>query len=230
VSTLWTIESVELFDNRIIGNLPSGISNLTQLKLLDVEACNLTGEFFTESVLGLTEIVSLRGSFNTFDGSIPAGISSLAKLKQLWIAENQMTGTLPAELAQLSSLGTYMSNIFLYMVFLSPHTASVFSPTETLFLYDNIFEGSIISGFGSLTNLTQLRMYMNKFTGTIPDDMYSAAGLQVLRLDGNELRGEIPTLIGNLVALEDLRLNDQTPPGFTGEIPEDISGLTSLRK
>lgn len=112
VSTLYTLESLELFDNRLISDFPSGISNLTQLKLLDVEKCNFTGELFTESVLSLTELVALRASFNEFIGTIPAGISQLAKLKQLWIAENQVAGSLPTELAQLSSLGMCRCNNF----------------------------------------------------------------------------------------------------------------------
>jgi Leucine-rich repeat (LRR) protein len=226
---VWTIEALELYDNRLIDNLPSGISNLTALKLLDVEACNFTGELFTESVLSLTEMVALRCSFNAFTGKIPSEISSLANLKQFWIAENKMSGTLPAELAQLSSLGKYMNNVFSETVLLSPHTACVFSSKETLFIYENSFQGTIISGFGSLTNLTELRFYRNELTGPIPEDMYSATGLQILRLDENSLTGEVSTLIGKLVTLEDLRLNDQSK-GFSGAIPAEIGSLALISK
>lgn len=138
-----------------------------------------------------------------------------------------MTGTVPAELAQLSSLGTSMSIISQKTAHHFPHTSCDFYSIETLFLYDNSLEGTIISGFGLLSNLTQLRIYTNLFEGPIPEDMYSATALQVLRLDENSLTGEISTLIGNLVKLEDFRLNDQSE-GFSGKIPTEIGSLTLL--
>lgn len=103
-------------------------------------------------------------------------------------------------------------------------------PAESLFLYNNTFDGPIVSEFGSLANLTQLRLYGNVLTGAIPEEIFDATKLRVLRVDRNFLGGGLSTNIGKLVELEDLRMNLQFPPGFTGSVPEELSQCSLLSK
>lgn len=112
ILTLNATESLIFFNNALSEGIPEGISSLTALKLLDVESNDLTGEFFTESILSLTEIVALRASFNELNGSIPEGIGELTKLEQLWVAENQIGGNLPTQFGNLLSLGTNPNGVF----------------------------------------------------------------------------------------------------------------------
>lgn len=173
--------------------------------MLDLEQNLLTGQFFTEAILSLSEIVALRASFNDLNGTIPEDIDRLSKVEQLWIAENQFNGALPTQLGNLQSL-------------------------DSLFLYNNTFDGPIISEFGTLANLTQLRLYGNVLNGEIPEELYDATRLRVLRVDLNFLQGGLSTSIGKLVELEDFRMNDQFPPGFTGSVPAELSQCSLLRK
>lgn len=235
ISTLYTVEDLTFYDNALSSSIPEGIGNLTVLKLLDLESNSLTGSFFTDSILSLPEIVALRASFNELNGTIPTGIDALSDLKQLWVAGNQFNGPLPTQFGSLSSLGTIICG-FSYTVFCVALVADflvhyfLFVRTESLFLYNNSFDGNIISEFGSLTNLTDLRLYGNVFDGSIPEEIYDATNLLIFRVDLNFLQGELSTNIGKLTNLEDLRVNTQFPPGFSGNIPAELGACSLLRK
>lgn len=233
ISTLYTVQDLTFYDNSLGSSIPEGVSNLTALKLLDLESNALTGTFFTDSILSLTGLIALRASFNELNGTIPEGIDTLSGLQQLWIAVNQFNGPLPTQFGNLQSLGTIASSTLRDLLLSSGQFLISFVPcfrTDSLFLYNNSFDGTIISEFGSLTNLTQLRLYSNVFDGSIPEELYDATKLRVLRVDLNFLGGGLSTNIGKLTVLEDLRMNTQFPPGFSGEVPAELSQCSLLRK
>ena len=105
ISTLSTAEVIIFFNNFLSSSIPDGIGNLTELGLLDLESNDLTGIFFSESILSLTKIYALRASFNQLNGSIPEDINRLSGLNQLWVADNQLNGQLPRQFGDLTSLG-----------------------------------------------------------------------------------------------------------------------------
>jgi Leucine-rich repeat (LRR) protein len=231
------------YNNSLSSSIPGSISNLTSLKLLDLESNVLTGTFFTESILSLTQLVALRASFNELNGTVPVGIGALVNLQQLWIAENQFNGPLPTEFGSLQALGKSPDffQIHLRLPFLNRNTGlsirtssypcpRLFIPIDSLFLYSNSFDGNIISEFGSLPNLTQLRLYSNVFDGNLPEEIYDATKLVVLRVDQNFLDGGLSANIGKLTDLEDLRMDTQFPPGFSGSVPSELGECTRLRK
>lgn len=108
ISTLYGATRIDLFGNVIGGTLPNGLSNLTMLELLDLEENMLEGQFFTEEVLGLTNLIGLRGSFNRFDGTIPTQVGVLTNLQQLWFAENMISSSIPTEIGSLTNLGALL--------------------------------------------------------------------------------------------------------------------------
>ena len=61
-------------------------------------------------------------------------------------------------------------------------------------------DGIIPAGFGSLSNLIELRLYDNRLSGEIPKELGNLIDLTVLLLHDNRLTGEIP---GELVGLTD---------------------------
>jgi len=91
------------------------------------------------------------------------------------------------------------------------------------------FDGTIISEFVLLTNLTQLWLYRNVLSGQIPEEIYNATKLRVFRVDLNFFGGGLSTNIGK-VELEDLRMNLQFPPGFSGAVPSELGQCTLLSK
>ena len=96
-------------------------------------------------------------SKNQLTGTIPAELASLSNLMWLGLSRNQLTGTIPAELSTLSNL-------------------------ESLYLSNNQLTGTIPDELGNLPNLKWIYLSGNQLTGCIPD---------VLRnVDNNDL-GEL---------------------------------------
>ena len=67
----------------------------------------------------------------------------MANLQYLYLSENELSGTIPAELARLTNL-------------------------QTLSLYGNALSGPIPAGLGNLTNLEDLYLFANPLTGPLP--------------------------------------------------------------
>jgi len=205
ISTLFALETFEVFGNSLTGPIVAGVGNMTSLLLFDIEENFFTGLFFTAEILSLTSLVALRGSTNQFEDIIPGEIGGLTNLRQLWLAENALGGNLPTQIGDLTSL-------------------------ESFIIYntgDNGIDGTIPTEMGNLVNLTFVQLYNNSFTGTIPVELYNIANIVELRLDQNDLSGPaMNPLISNWVNLQDLRLYDNGL--LTGVIPTTIGSLTAL--
>ena len=128
----------------------------------------------------------------------------------LALPENNLAGTLPAALENLTRL-------------------------RRLELGGNRFSGSIPAGLGNLADLRELSLwneddYLDReddgLTGPIPAELGSLPDLRRLDLEGNDLTGPIPAALGNLTGLRELILARN---GLTGEIPAELGNLTSLR-
>ena len=96
---------------------------------------------------------------------------SEGRVTSLFLASNQMTGTIPASLGNLSSL-------------------------RSLFLHSNQLTGSIPTSLGNLSRLRVLILESNQFSGTIPSELGNLSNLQRLLLGSNQLTGTIPATLG----------------------------------
>ena len=133
-------------------------------------------------------------------GTIPPELGNLSSLNFLVLWDNQLTGPIPSELGNLSNLGA-------------------------LWLAGNQLTGTIPPELGSLSNLEELRLNGTQLTGTIPPELGNLSNLTVLDLDGNQLTGTIPPELGDLSNLTELWLPDNE---FTGPIPPELGNLSSL--
>ena len=138
----------------------------------------------------------------------------------LW--ENNLRGTLPAELGNLDQL-TELPLQDNYLTGSIPDLGGLTNLT-LLRMWNNQLTGKIPASLSNLTNLRYLELWENQLTGPIPD-LRLLTGLVFLDLHGNQLSGNIPSMSG-LTNLEEMRLNDNL---LSGEIP-DLSGLTSLER
>ena len=95
------------------------------------------------------------------------------RVTRLYLYDNELTGTIPASLGDLSNL-------------------------TALSLYRNELTGSIPGELGGMTSLQYLYLSDNELTGTIPAALAGMTSLQHLYLSDNELTGTIPASLGDL--------------------------------
>ena len=174
----------------------------------------------------LVQLEYLHLAQNQLTGEIPAELGDLASLQRLHLARNMLDGEIPTELGDLTSL---------QLLFLDYNELSGEIPAELgdlaslwgLFLHVNELSGEIPAALGDLTNLRQLYLNQNQLTGEIPVELAQLTQLEVLWLSQNQLTGEIPVELAQLLPAAGVvpRSTNQ----LTGEIPAELAQLTQLR-
>ena len=163
---------------------------------------------------------------NTLTGGIPAELGNLTSLERLYLNGNALTGGIPAELGSLTNLITLSLNGN-ELSGQIPKELEGLTNLRELRLDDNTLTGEIPVELGNFTNLQDLRLSNNTLTGGIPAELGNLASLVHLFLDGNELSGEIPEELGGLANLNSLFLEGNA---LDGEIPAELGNLTSLQR
>ncbi len=161
---------------------------------------------------------------NQQTGSIPAEIGNLTSLQTLYLSKNQLTGSIPPELGNL----TVLYDLHLDTNELTgniPATLGNLTGLLGLSLNSNQLSGSIPPELGNLTHLEFLYLYDNQLSGNVPATLGNLTGLKYLYLDSNQLTGSIPPELGNLVSLVDLGLSSNR---LSGSIPPELGNLTHL--
>lgn len=185
------------------GPLPQ---NFNQLKLenLGLQKNNFSGKLPTFS--GLSELQYAYLDYNQFD-TIPSDFfNDLSSLQVLALDDNPLKRTtgwsIPNELQnseQLTNLSLMNCNLV----------------------------GQIPDFLGQMRSLTALKLSYNNLSGRIPAS-FNQSVLQILWLNdqfGSKLSGPID-VVGSMVSMTSLWLHGNC---FTGTIPGDIGGLSSLR-
>ena len=145
-------------------------------------------------------LVGLDLQFNELSGTLPAELGNLSSLLWISMGSNSLSGTIASELGQLSQL-------------------------RELRLDNNDLSGPIPNQLGNLTQLTELRLHKNALSGQIPQELGNLSSLQSLLLNHNVLTGEIPGQLGNLKQLQLLYLSGNE---LSGPIPSELGNLAQL--
>lgn len=140
---LSNLEELNLTDNELVGEIPVELGQLSKLTLLLLNDNDLTGEIPPD--LGqLSNLTHLRLARNDLGGRIPSALGQLSNLVALDLDYNELTGAIPAELGRLSNL-------------------------EELVLNDNDLSGAIPAELGQLSSLVELFLHGNDFSGCVPE-------------------------------------------------------------
>lgn len=194
------IRSIWMWDNNMVGTLPSELGLMSSLERLSMYWNDLTGTL--PSALGdLTALRSLSAYRNDLTGTLPDELYNLENLTWLDLENNAFNGTISPLIGQLSNL-------------------------SWLYIYGNSFGGAIPTTIGHLTSLRSLVASENQLTGPLPDELYNLKNLTWLDLWKNALNGTISPLIGRLSKLTSLDIRGNS---IGGTIPTPIGNLTSLR-
>lgn len=161
---------------------------------------------------------------NQLSGPIPPELGNLSSLEILYLINNQLSGSIPPEVGGLSTL----TSLYLYNNQLSgpiPPQLGSLSSLRNLRLNDNQLSGQIPPELASLSSMQILALYDNQLSGPIPPELGNLSSLEILYLQGNQLSGSLPPELGNLSSLHTLYLMDNQ---ISGPIPPEIGNLTSL--
>ena len=149
---------LDLFENRLSGQLPAELGQLTDMRVLTLDFNQLSGPIPPE--LGqLTDLGGLYLGYNQLSGPIPPELGRLNS-RVLSLEGNQLSGPIPPELGQLTR-------------------------TVELYLGVNQLSGPIPPELGQLTNLGALGLEENQLSGPIPVELGSLTSLQRLGIDND---------------------------------------------
>ncbi len=160
---------------------------------------------------------------NQLIGTIPPELGNLSNLTSLTLSNNQLTGTIPPELGNLSNL-THLQLSSNELTGIIPPELGNLSNLTHLSLNSNQLTGTIPPELGNLSNLEWLWLNNNQLTG-IPPELGNLSNLKYLYLWGNQLSGTIPPELGNLSNLEWLYLWGNQ---LSGTIPPELGNLSNL--
>lgn len=183
----WELQGTQKSDTNFRFMIPEEIQDLTQLNKININSWNLA--------------------------QIAPEFGALKKLDTLVLIGN-MTGTIPAELGNLSSI-VYLSISGNVQLNSQKKVARIAKLT-----------GEIPAGIWNLTTLKVLRINYSKVSGSIPSEIGNLRNLEGLYMEMNNLSGHLPSEIGQLTDLEQIILSNN---GFSNSIPAEFGNLAKLR-
>ncbi|EXC07674.1 LRR receptor-like serine/threonine-protein kinase GSO1 [Morus notabilis] len=102
-STLYLVNSFDLSDNNLSGEIPTELTSLIQLGTLNLSMNHLTGTI-PPKIGNLERLETLDLSMNKLSGPIPQNMSSLTFLNYLNLSYNDLSGKIPTT-TQFQTLG-----------------------------------------------------------------------------------------------------------------------------
>ncbi|KAM3335129.1 hypothetical protein ACQJBY_029508 [Aegilops geniculata] len=214
ISNLTDLFVLDLSENQLHSAIPESIMMMTNLEWLDLEKNNLFGSIPSQ-IATLRNLDHIFLNDNCFSGSIPENIGNLTKLEFLSLSRNQLTSTLPPSLFHTDSLVD---------LDLSQNSLNGALPLDmgyskqiiSMDLSTNHFVGRIPDSVGQLQTLTNLNLSQNSFSGSIPNSFNKLTSLKSLDLSHNDFFGTIPNYLANFTLLNSLDLSFNN---LKGQIP-----------
>ncbi|XP_039000181.1 receptor-like protein kinase 2 [Hibiscus syriacus] len=215
---LWRLQ---LWGNKLSGNIPSSISNASMLEIFDVGDNFLSG-LIPKTVGNLRHLEILQVANNhlttksaTHEWSFRSSLVNCKNLN-LHVNSNDLISTIPSTLWDLKDIleldfsSNYLNNshtpdvghfrsllhLKLSRNLLTGDISSTFGGLQTLVTLDlsnNIFHGHIPGSLGGLISLEFLDLCNNNLSGVIPESLEKLSYLLYFNVSFNRLEGEIPT-------------------------------------
>ncbi|KAG8365614.1 hypothetical protein BUALT_Bualt18G0124300 [Buddleja alternifolia] len=219
------VEEIGLGENQFSGQLPSNLSECSQLQILDLSYNYFSGQIPGE-IGQLTSLLILYLGINNLNGVIPQQIGNLHNLVELNLANNKLTGSVPLSIFNVSSLqrfGLWRNRLTGSL----PREIGNLTILRHLIFQENNLTGLLPPEIGKLYQLEELSLGFNNFIGSIPSQLFNISTLRALSLRTNSLLGSLPTNLGvRLPVLEVLYLYQND---LSGPIPESISNCSNLK-
>ncbi|KAF3450424.1 hypothetical protein FNV43_RR06505 [Rhamnella rubrinervis] len=184
---------ISLVVNRLSGEIPEELGDITTLRYLMLSSNQLTGNL-PVSLAGLSNLVEFRINDNNFNGSIPDFIQNWRKLNRLELHASGLEGPIPSNISLLSNL-------------VELRISDIYGPEQKFPMLESI-----------TTTILKLVLRNCNISGKIPSYIWMMKNLEVLDLSFNKLVGEIPATI----SLERVRFLFLTSNLLSGTVPDSI--------
>jgi hypothetical protein len=140
------------------------------------------------------------------------------------LPHNNVTGTLPWELAGLESLQFFNapSNNLKGQL---PTQLGLLTELQAIDFTNNNISGTIPTEFGWVGQLRQLKLRLNNLMGSVPTTLGRLNNLKHFDISNNLLTGELPSELGKVTILEYVNVSHNR---FGGAVPSELSGLNFI--
>ncbi|KAG6515148.1 hypothetical protein ZIOFF_025533 [Zingiber officinale] len=197
------LQSLNIYDNKLTGQIPLSLGNLCNLEYLDLSENNIGGEL-TNLLDGLSKcpqgskLLHLYINGNKFSGSIPSCLGQLAQLHSLDISWNSLEGNMTdAHFSRLTNLWILDISYNSLNLILSDDWLPPFHAEKIHMSYCHLGT-RFPSWIQTQTTLNDLSLSGVGLFGTIPawfSDFVLENSLDYLDLSSNELTGELPSIL-----------------------------------
>lgn len=150
------------------------------------DGCTIPGVSLSGS-----QITSINWGNQGLSKTISPILGRFTFLIHLYLHQNQLTGPIPIELANLKNLKALVLHTN-QLSGLAPKELGTLTHLKTLSLSNNQLSGTLPKELGNLRNLTVLQLSVNQFSGSIPIELVSLSKLTHLLLFGNRFNGSLP--------------------------------------
>ncbi|KAM3413369.1 hypothetical protein ACQJBY_004508 [Aegilops geniculata] len=192
VSTLTSLNKLEVSFNQLSGSVLADISTLTNLTYLDLGGNNLSGLVPME-IGALKSLTYLDLGGNNLSGLVPMEIGALKSLTYLDVGNNNLSGSLPVEIGALTKL-------------------------TTLALQNNNLSGVISEGhFAGLVNLKFIYLFNNKVELIMDSHWVAPFNLDTAWLSSCNLGPQFPTWFRWQKSIRELEMSNT---GLVSRIPD----------
>ncbi|XP_010420074.1 PREDICTED: receptor-like protein kinase HAIKU2 [Camelina sativa] len=220
---LKNLVSLDLFENRLTGEIPKEFGDFKSLVALSLYRNQLTGKL-PERLGSWTGFKHIDVSENFLEGQIPPYMCKKGVMTHLLMLQNRFTGQFPESYAKCKTLiRLRVSNNSLSGVI--PSGIWGLPNLQFLDLASNRFEGNLTDHIGDAKSLGSLDLSNNLFSGTLPVQISEASSLVSVNLRMNKFSGVVPVSFGKLKELSSLHLNQNN---LVGAIPKSLGLCTSL--
>jgi len=209
------VTKLRLEYNNLAGQLPADVFDLPKLQQLSL-ARNTKLSMGFSNIGNATNLTTLYLAEVNLDLD---GIGKAPSLATLGIPNSNLSGTFPAEILELTTLTELDLSFNNFHGSIPDEIAGLSSTLSSLLLNNNEFTGTITSYIGKLTKLKELDLSVNGFEGSLPKELNNLVNLELLAIKNQNNEDGYPSLSGplldfqNLTVLTELYLQDNALEG-----------------